>query len=164
MYTITESSYNITLIKTFCNTRHISGIICKKRDVYNTLMLYFPYMRRVGLIIDLDLWPTDLNINRDHLFIKYYLPTKFEACRTKHCLVISWTRRGRLIWPLTLTFYLLTWISIGIIYSLRTLYLPSLKVLGQSIVESPAVQVMGDQQDLWPWPLTYWPEYMYMYQ
>ena len=27
----------------------------------------------------LDLWPTDLNINRDHLLINDYLPTKFEA-------------------------------------------------------------------------------------
>ena len=26
-----------------------------------------------------DLGPTDLNINRDHLLIKDYLPTKFEA-------------------------------------------------------------------------------------
>ena len=27
----------------------------------------------------IDLWPTDLNINRDHLHIKDYLPTKSEA-------------------------------------------------------------------------------------
>ena len=32
---------------------------------------------------DLDLWPTDMNINRDHLLIKDYLPTKFEASGAK---------------------------------------------------------------------------------
>ena len=50
---------------------------------------------------DLDLWPNDLKINRDHLLITYYLPTKFEACRTKYCWVISCTRYGRWTWPLT---------------------------------------------------------------
>ena len=39
-----------------------------------------------------DLGPTDLNINRDHLLIKGYLPTKFEAYRVKCSLVISCTR------------------------------------------------------------------------
>ena len=73
-----------------------------------------------------DLWPTDLNINRDHLLInmiKDCLPTKFEASETKRCWTIHCTRCGRLTWPLTLTFDLLTWISIGIIYSSRTTYL-----------------------------------------
>ena len=32
-----------------------------------------------NMIIDLDLWPTDLNINRYHLLIMGYLPIKFEA-------------------------------------------------------------------------------------
>ena len=44
---------------------------------------------------------------------------------------------------LTLTFDLLTWISIGIIYSSRTLYLPSLKLLGQSVVELSVAQGLG---------------------
>ena len=160
------------------------------------------------MTFDLDLWPTDLNINRDHLLIKdylptkfeaseakhswvfsctrygestwpltltfdlltwisiaiillilEYLPTKFEACRTKHCWVIRCTRYGQSIWPLTLTFDLLTWISIGIMYSSRTIYLPRLKLVGQSIVELSVAQGIRDQHDLWPWPLTYWPEY-----
>ena len=33
---------------------------------------------------DLDLRPTDLNINMDHLLIKDYLPTKFEDSEAKH--------------------------------------------------------------------------------
>ena len=41
---------------------------------------------------DLDLWPTDLKINRDHLLTKDYLPTKFEACGAKRYWVISCTR------------------------------------------------------------------------
>ena len=108
-------------------------------------------------------WPLtltfDLNINRDHLLIKYYLPTKFEASGAKRSWVIRCTRFGRLTWPLTLTFDLLTWISIGIIYSSRTIYLLSLKYLGQSILELSVAQGLGDWHDLWPWPLTYWPDY-----
>ena len=87
------------------------------------------------MTFDLDLWRTDLNINRDHLLIKDYLPTKFEACGAKRSWVINCTRWSRLAWPLTLTFDVLTWISIGIIYSSRTIYLPSLKLVGQSVLE-----------------------------
>ena len=48
-----------------------------------------------GVVDQHDLWPTDLNINRDHLLIKDYLPTKFEASGTKRSRVISCTRCGR---------------------------------------------------------------------
>ena len=92
------------------------------------------------MTFDLDLWPTDLTINRDHLLIKDYLPTKFEVSGAKSCWVIRCTRFGRLTWPLTLTFDLLTWISIGIIDSSRTIYLPSLKILGQGVVELSVAQ------------------------
>ena len=44
------------------------------------------------MTFDLDLWPTDLKINRDHLHIKDYLPTKFEASGVKRSWVISCTR------------------------------------------------------------------------
>ena len=44
------------------------------------------------MTFDLDLWPTDLKINRDHLLIKDYLPTKFEASGAKPSWVISCTR------------------------------------------------------------------------
>ena len=37
----------------------------------------FPNISRIGLTFDLDLSPTDLNIDRGHLFIKDFLPTKF---------------------------------------------------------------------------------------
>ena len=49
----------------------------------------------INMTFDLDLWPTDLKINRDHLLILDYLPTKFEAWKTKHCWVISCTRYRR---------------------------------------------------------------------
>ena len=99
---------------------------------------------------DLDLWPTDLNINRGLLLIKDNLPTKFEASGTKCSWVISCTRCSRLAWPLALTFDLLTWISIGVIYSSRTIYLPSLKLLGQSVLELSVAQGEVDWHDLWP--------------
>ena len=66
-----------------------------------------------GITFDLDLWPTDLNINRGIKLIKDYLPTKLKACGAKRSGVISCTSWSRLAWPLTLTFDLLTWISIG---------------------------------------------------
>ena len=95
------------------------------------------------MTFDLDLWPTDLNINRGHLLIKDYLPTKFEASGGKRSWVISCTRWRNLAWPLTLTFDLLTWKSIGVIYSPRTIYLPSLKLLGQSVIELSVAQGKG---------------------
>ena len=113
------------------------------------------------MTFDLDLWPTDLTINRDHLLIKDYLPTKFEASGAKRSWVIRCTRFERLTWPLTLTFDLRTWLSIGIIYLSRAIYLPSLKLLGQSVVELSVAQGLRDWHDLWPWPLTYWPDYQY---
>ena len=57
-----------------------------------------------NMSFDLELWPTDLNINRDHLLTKDYLPAKFEASEAKRSRVISCTRCGRPVWPLTLTF------------------------------------------------------------
>ena len=113
------------------------------------------------------LWPTDLNINRDHLLIKDYLPTKFEAfwtkrswvIKTKRSWVINCTRWSRMALPLTLTFDLLTLISIGIIYSSRTINLLSWKLLGQSVLELSIAQGEVYWHDLWPWPLSYCPEY-----
>ena len=105
------------------------------------------------MTFDLDLWPTDLNINRGHLRIKDYLPTKFEASEAKHSWVISCTRWSKLAWPLTLTFDLLTWISIGVISASRTIYLPSLKLLGQSVLE---LSVCTRWSNLaWPFTLTF---------
>ena len=97
-----------------------------------------------------DLWPTDLNVNRGHVLIKDYLPTKFEASGAKRSWVISCTRWSKLAWPLTLTFDLLTWISIRIIYSSRTIDQLSLKLLGQSFLELSVAQGEVNWHDLWP--------------
>ena len=113
----------------------------------------FPNIWRIDLTFDLDLWHTDLKINRDHLFIKDYLPTKFEASGAKRSWVIRCTRFGRLTWPLTLTFDLLTWISIEIIYSSRTIYLPSLKLLGQK--RSWVIRCTRFGRLIWPLTLTF---------
>ena len=45
-----------------------------------------------NMTFDHDLWPTHLKIYRDHLLIKDYLPTKFEASGAKPSWVISCTR------------------------------------------------------------------------
>ena len=106
-----------------------------------------------NMTFDLDLWLTDLlNIDRNHLIIMDYLPTKFEACWVKRSWVISCTRWSTLAWPLTLN--LLTWISIGMIYSPRTIDLPSLKYLWQSVLELSIAQGEVDWHDLW---LDLWP-------
>ena len=131
--------------------------------IYSSRTIYLPSLKLLGQSLlelsvaqgqvdrhDLWPWPTDLNINRDHLLIKDYLPTKFEASGAKRSWVISCTRWSRQAWPLTLTFDLLTWISIGIIYSSRTIYLPSLKLLGQSLLELSVAQGEVDRHDLWP--------------
>ena len=112
--------------------------------------------RETIITFDLALWPTDLNINRDRPLIKDYLPTKFEASLAKRSWVISCTRWSRRAWTLTLTFFSPTDLNI---FSSRTTYLLSLKLLGQSVLEIPVAQGIGDQHDLWPWLLTYWPEY-----
>ena len=109
-------------------------------------------MWRVGLTFDL--WPTDLTIKRDHPLIKDYLPTKFEASGAKRSWVISCTLWSRLAWHLTLTFDLLTWMSIGIIYSSKTIYLPSLKLQGQSVPELSVAQGLRVWHDLWHSDLT----------
>ena len=110
-------------------------LFIKKIHVCETLMSPLPNISRKGLTFDLDLSSTDLNIDRGHLLIKDYLPTKFEASGSKRSWVISCKRYMRQTWPLSLTFNLLTWISIGIIYSSWTVYLPNLKLLGQSILQ-----------------------------
>ena len=50
-------------------------------------------------------WPTDLNINRDHILIKDYLPPKFDAFRAKYSWVISCTKCGdqHYLWPTDLS-------------------------------------------------------------
>ena len=62
------------------------------------------------MTFDLDLWPTDLNINRDHLVIKDYLPTEFEASGTKRFLSYQLHKVGETnmtfdldLWPTDLT-------------------------------------------------------------
>ena len=117
----------------------------KNIDVCETLMPPCPNLSRIGSTFDLDLSPTDLDIDRGHLLIKDYLPTKFEASWAKRSWVISCTRWSRLAWPLTLTFDLLIWISIGSIYSSRTIYLPSLKILGKAFLSYQLHKVKGDR-------------------
>ena len=130
--------------------------------VYSSRTIYLPRLKFLGQSVvelsvaqgledwhDLDLWPTNLTINRDHLLIKDYRPTKFEVSGEKRCWVIRCTRFGRLTWPLT---YWPDYISIGIIYSSRTIDLPSLRLLGQSVVELSVAQGLEDWHDLWPWP------------
>ena len=85
-------------------------------NAYSSRTIFLPSLKLLGQsILELSVaqsvgdqhnlwpWPTDLDINRDHLLIKDYVPTKFEASRAKRSWIISCTRCGRPRWPLTLT-------------------------------------------------------------
>ena len=114
--------------------------------MYLSRTIYLPSLKLLGQsVLELsvaqieedghDLWPTDLNINRDHLLIKDYQPTKFEASGAQRSWVISCTNWRRRTWPLTLTFDLLTWLLIGNNHSSWTIYLPRLKFMRWGVVE-----------------------------
>ena len=123
-----------------------------KIDVCKTPMLLSPTFSKR---LDLRLWPTNLNINRDHLLVKeyVYLPTKFEASGAKLSWVISncCTRCCRQTWPWPLTYW--HEFKKRIIYWSRSMiYLPSLKLLGQSVPDLSVAQGVRDGHDLWPWP------------
>ena len=119
--------------------------------IYSPRTIYLPSLKLLGQsVLELsvaqgevnwhDLWPTDLKINRDHLLTKDYLFTKFEASEAKCSWVISCTSEVNWhdLWP-----WPLTWKSIRIIYPPRTIYLPSLKLLGQSVIELSVAQGEG---------------------
>ena len=112
----------------------------KNIDVCETLMPPFPNISRIGLTFH-------LNINAYHLLVMDYLPTRFEGSEAKYFWVISCTRGGDQhdLWPCPLT-----WKLIGIVYSLRTIYLTSLKLLGQSVRLHKVLQTnMTFDLDLW---------------
>ena len=108
------------------------------------------------MTFDLDLWPTDKTIHGDHLLIKDYLPTKFEASGAKRCWVIRCTRFERLTWPLTLTFDL----TINRNHLLIKDYLPT-KFEACGSKRSWVIRCTRFERLTWPWPLTYWPDYQY---
>ena len=84
---------------------------------------------------DLDLWPTDLKINRGILLNKGYHPMKFEGSGPKENSSY-WAETVFTLWvTVTLTFDLLTPKSIGVFYSIRAITLWSLKALGQRVLE-----------------------------
>ena len=94
-------------------------------------------------------WPLTLAFNlltrifiRNHLLIMDYLPTKFEASLAKRSWVISCIRCGRPTWPLTFTL-----ITIRIILSSRTIYLPSLKLLWQNLLDLSVAKIKGDRHN-----------------
>ena len=100
----------VCLRKVYLSTNHEQAKLAKvpdhliNIDVCETLMPHFTNLSKIGFTFDLDFSPTDLNIDRGHLLIKDYLPTKFEASGAKHYWVVSCTRCGRLTWLLSLTF------------------------------------------------------------
>ena len=102
------------------------------------------------MTFDLDLWPTDLNINRGHLLTKDYLPTKFEGYGAKRSWVISCTRWSKLACPLTLTFDL----NINRGHLLTKDYLPT-KFEGHGAKRSWVISCTRWSKLAWPLTLTF---------
>ena len=87
-----------------------------------------------------------LKVETNHLYV-YVNTSKNHEMFVKHlCPLPQYIRIG-------LTFDLLTWLSTGVIYSSRTINLPSLKLLRQSALESSVTQSVGEWHTD---QLTYW--------
>ena len=96
------------------------------------------------MTFDLDLWPTEYqwgSSTRQGL-------SSYQVWRVLGLSVAQGEVDLHDLWPWPLTY----WISMGVIYSSRTIFLPSLKLLGQSVLELSVAQGEVDWHDLWPWP------------
>ena len=104
---------------------------------------------------DLDLWPSDMKINRGYLPVMTSVPMKFRDPRPKRSWVII--RKPfycfRSLWP-----WPLTWKSIGVIFRSWPMSLWSFMIPGVSVLELSSgnhFPISSNRDlDLWPWPLT----------
>ena len=123
---------------------HSNTNVCAKFEESRSILWLVIIWTRFGLYqfvdghCDLDLYPIDLKINRDHLHPKTHVCAKFNKPRSILCLVIIRTRFGLYVNMLkvtvTLTFNRLTSKSIGIIYTPRRMSVPNLRNLCQFCV------------------------------
>ena len=124
-------------LKIYRDHLHSERYVCAKFDKPRSMLCLVIIQTRFGLYqyvdgyCDLELWPTDLKINRDHLHPKKHVCAKFDKPWLILCLVIFpdkvWTI---LMVTVTLTFAKLTSKSIGIIYTPRPMSVPNLTNLG----------------------------------
>ena len=86
---------------------------------------------------DLDLWPSDLKINRGHLPVMTNVPMKFHDPRRKRSWVIIRKPFSyfQSLWPWPVTFDLVTSKSIGVICQSWSMFLWSFMILGLSVLE-----------------------------
>ena len=84
---------------------------------------------------DLDLWPSDLKINRGHLPVMTNVPMKFRDPRPKRSWVIIRKPFYCFQVTVTLTFDLVTWKSIGVICQSWPMSLWSFMIPGLSVLE-----------------------------
>jgi len=112
---------------------------------------------------DLDLWPTDLKINRGHLQVMINVPMKFHDPKRKRktCMPPIWAVScsgshcvNTFLVTVTLTFDLVTWKSIGVICEKWSMYILSFMILGVRVLElSSGNHFTGSSHrdlDLWP--------------
>jgi len=106
---------------------------------------------------DLDLWPTDLKINRGLLLNKGYHPMKFECSGSKGTWVIERKRISlfRSLWPWPLTYWLQINRGLQLNKSYHPMKFEGLSSKGTRVIERKRFSLFGS---LWPWPLTYWPQ------
>ena len=101
------------------------------------------------MTFDLDRWPTDLSVNKDHLLIKDYLPTTFEACGAERPWLINCTR-WRLTWPWPLTYW--SKYQQGSYTQVCTYQVWTFKTKCSLVISCTRWSRLT-------WPLTYWPRY-----
>ena len=128
---------NVTCDKLNLNHHYIVEITPRKaRKQTNFLTLYFHLSTPLDAMRITIIWDFKENHRLKFDFYHLKISTLFiniDLCKT---LIPSFPNMLRV----GLTFDLLTWISIGIIFSSRTIYLPSLKLLGQSVLELSVAQ------------------------
>ena len=96
-------------------------------------LLWQPLCEYVFWHCDLDLWPSDLKVNRGHLRVIIYVPMKFHDPRHKflsyhpETILLFWV-------TVTLTFDLVTSKSIGVICESWSMYLWSFMILGKIVL------------------------------
>ena len=106
---------------------------------------------------DLDLWPTDIKINRNLLLNKGYHPMKFEGSGSKDTRVISGngfhssSHCDLDLWPTDPK------INRGLLVNkgYNPMKFEGSGWKGTWVIERKRISLFGS---LWPWPLTYWPQ------
>ena len=103
-------------------------------------------------------WPFDPKMYRYRPNTILHLCMKYESCTLKTGPVIVSEAKCWQSSVLTLTFDLLTPKCIGIFLSPSYIYVWNIKAVHWKLVQLSCQNQSVDKVQLWPWPLTFWPQ------